>query len=237
MEIDQQRLHPDAAFAELGRIVLGSHSLNETLLYVAELARQTMPEIDEVSVTLMDGGTAKTVVFTGPLAVQLDERQYEAGFGPCLDAAVTGETIIVDVAAENPDYPHFASACQRSGITHTASVGLPIPQRVVGALNLYSSAANPPDQKSMAWVQGFAVYAGVALTNAALYASTAELADQMRAAMKSRAVIEQAKGILMARHHYSADDAFRALARASQESNRKLNQIAAELVEQATTDF
>jgi ANTAR domain len=78
-------------------------------------------------------------------------------------------------------------------------VGLPIPQRVVGAINLYSSAANPPDQKSMAWVQGFAVYAGVALTNAALYASTAELADQMRAAMKSRAVIEQAKGILMAR--------------------------------------
>lgn len=122
MEIDQQRLAPDAAFAELGRIVLGSQSLDETLRYVAELVRRTMPEIDEVSVTLMDGGTARTAVFTGPLAVQLDERQYEAGFGPCLDAAATGETIIVDVAADNSDYPDFASACLRSGITHTASV-------------------------------------------------------------------------------------------------------------------
>jgi GAF domain-containing protein len=200
-ESDQQHLPPDAAFAELGKLVLGNQSLDETLRYVAELARQTIPEVDEVSVTLMDGGTAKTAVFTGSLAVQLDERQYETGFGPCLDAAVTGETIIVDMADSSDYYTDFARTCRRSGITHTASVGLPIPQRVVGALNLYSSAANPPDQKSMTWVQGFAVYAGVALTNAALYASTAELADQMRAAMRSRAVIEQAKGILMARHH------------------------------------
>jgi len=59
MEIDQQRLPPDAAFAELGKMVLGSQSLDETLRYVAELARKTMPEIDEVSITLMDGGTAK----------------------------------------------------------------------------------------------------------------------------------------------------------------------------------
>ena len=165
--LDQQRLPADHAFAELGKMVLGNQSVDETLRHVADLVRKTLPEIDEVSITLMDGETAKTVVFTGPLAVQLDERQYESGFGPCLDAAVTGETIIVDMSADQAQYPDFASACRRSGITHTASVGLPIPQQVVGALNLYSSAADPPDEKSMAWVQGFAVYAGVALTNAA----------------------------------------------------------------------
>jgi GAF domain-containing protein len=233
--LDQQRLPGDHAFAELGKMVLGNQSVDETLRHVAELVRQTLPMIDEVSVTLMNDETAETVVFTGPLAVHLDERQYKSGFGPCLDAALSGETIIVDMSADHSPYPDFASACRRSGITHTASVGLPIPQQVVGALNLYSSAPDPPDEKSMAWVQGFAVYAGVALTNAALYASTAELADQMRAAMKTRAVIEQAKGILMACKRYSADNAFRDLAHASQKANRKLNQVAADLVAQTTT--
>ena len=112
-------------------------------------------------------------------------------------------------------------------------MGLPIPQQVVGALNLYSSAADPPDEKSMAWMQGFAVYAGVALTNAALYASTAELADQMRAAIRTRAVIEQAKGILMALKRCSADDAFRTW-HTLEKANRKLNEVAADLVAQTT---
>jgi GAF domain len=151
--LDQQRLPGDHAFAELGKMVLGNQSVDETLRHVADLVRQTLPMIDEVSVTLMNDETAETVVFTGPLAVHLDERQYESGFGPCLDAALSGETIIVDMSADHSPYPDFASACRRSGITHTASVGLPIPQQVVGALNLYSSAPDPPDEKSMAWVK------------------------------------------------------------------------------------
>ena len=76
----------------------------------------------------------------------------------------------------------------------------------------------------------FANYAAVALANAYLYSTTAALAEQMAAAMESRAVIEQAKGILMARQSISADDAFALLARASQTSNRKLRDIAAGIV-------
>ena len=103
-------------------MVLGNQSVDETLRHVADLVRQTLPMIDEVSVTLMNDETSETVVFTGPLAVHLDERQYESGFGPCLDAALSGETIIVDMSADHSPYPDFASACRRSGITHTASV-------------------------------------------------------------------------------------------------------------------
>ena len=103
--LDQQRLPADHAFAELGKMVLGNQSVDETLRYVADLVRQTLPMIDEVSVTLMNDETAETVVFTGPLAVHLDERQYESGFGPCLDAALSGETIIVDMSADNSHTP------------------------------------------------------------------------------------------------------------------------------------
>jgi hypothetical protein len=81
---------PVQAFAELSKIVLGE-PLDGTLRQVAVLAKQTIPGAQDVSVTLMENDKPRTVVFTGPLAVQLDERQYETGFGLCLDAAVSGQ--------------------------------------------------------------------------------------------------------------------------------------------------
>ena len=84
---------PRAAFAELSKIMLGAQPLSETLSRIAELAKQTVRGAAEVSVTLMQDGTVSSVSFTGPLAAQLDERQYEAGFGPCMDAALSGATI------------------------------------------------------------------------------------------------------------------------------------------------
>jgi GAF domain-containing protein len=226
---------PLAAFAELSKIMLGDGSLNETLGQIAALARQTIPDSDEISVTLIDRDKAKTVVFTGQLAADLDERQYESGLGPCLDAALTGETVVVDVANDNL-YQDFARSARRAGITHSVSVGLPVPQRVVGALNIYASTPDPLAEETITLAQAFASYAGVAVANAALYNHTAELADQMRAAMQSRSVIEQAKGILMARHGYSADDAFKRLTRLSQNGHRKLRDIAQSIVDSTHAD-
>ena len=222
---DRGREEPLAAFAELSKIMLGERSLDETLGRIAALARDTVPDIDEVSVTLVDRERANTVVFTGQLALHLDERQYQHGAGPCLDAAVTGETVVVDVADDSL-YPDFAHSARRAGVTHSVSVGLPVPQRVVGALNLYASTPDPPAEETIALAQAFASYAGVAVANAALYNHTAALADQMQAAMQSRSVIEQAKGILMARHGCDADEAFKTLSKLSQDSNRKVRDIA-----------
>jgi transcriptional regulator with GAF, ATPase, and Fis domain len=221
---------PLAAFAELSRIMFGEKSLDETLGQIAALARDTVPDIDEVSVTLVDREKAKTVVFTGELAVHLDERQYQNGTGPCLDAAVTGETVVVDVADESL-YPDFAHSAKRAGVTHSVSIGLPVPNRVVGALNIYASTPHRLSEETITLAQTFASYAGVAVANAALYNHSAELADQMRTAMESRSVIEQAKGILMARHGYDADEAFKSLSKMSQDSNRKLRDIAETIID------
>jgi GAF domain-containing protein len=181
-----------------------------------------------VSVTLVDGGQPKTVVFTGQLAVHLDERQYETANGPCLDAAVSGETIVIDTSDDNTGYPEFASAARRQGVTHGLSIGLPVPQRVVGALNLYASTTEAIRPDTVAQAQASASYAGVTVANAALYTSTAE---QMRTAMQTRSVIEQAKGILMERHGYSDYAVFKALSTLSQRSNRKLRDVAAAIVQ------
>jgi GAF domain-containing protein len=154
-DMDAELFDPRTTFAELGRIMLGAQDLNQTLQRIADLARKTIPKIDEVSVTLVDGGQPKTVVFTGQLAVHLDERQYETANGPCLDAAVSGQTIVIDTSDDNTGYPEFASAARRKGVTHGLSIGLPVPQPVIGALNLYASTTEAIRPDTVAQAQAF----------------------------------------------------------------------------------
>jgi GAF domain-containing protein len=224
-----------SAFAELARMLHDDQPLNTTLQRVAELARDTVPELSDVSVTLMDDDQPRTVVFTGALAVDLDERQYAEGFGPCTDAAVSGNTILVDTARPGDSYPDFAGLAASRGVTHVLSVGLPIPQRTVGALNMYSDAGAPFADASIALAETFAGYAAVAITNAVAYRDAVDLTAHLRTAMQTRAVIEQAKGILVARNHCTTEEAFTALSRMSQRSHVKLRDVAARLVASAET--
>jgi hypothetical protein len=108
---------PRAAFAELSNIMLGEQQLSQTLARVAELAKQAIPRAADVSITLLHDSEVATVVFTGPLASQLDERQYEAGFGPCVDAALSGTTIAIEDTADSPTYSDFGRLASRHGIT------------------------------------------------------------------------------------------------------------------------
>ena len=220
------------AYAELGRLML-DQPLGQFLHRVAELAAQTLPGVDGLSVTLVEDGRARSAAFTSSVAAMLDERQYENGFGPCLDAAASGGTVRVDVDRDDQVYPGFVQIARRQGVRSVASVGMPVPQRVVGALNMYSTAEEGIDDETLTLARTFASYAAVALANASLYGSTARLAEQLQEAMSSRAVIEQAKGILMAQMAVDDEAAFAHLSRTSQRTNTKLREMAADIVSRA----
>jgi len=226
-----QTLDELTAYAALSRIGFADQPLTEALLRVAVLARQTLPGSPEVSVTLLERERARTAAFTGKLAVHLDERQYARGFGPCLDAAVTGQTIKLAMADPDGLYPDFRRIAQRQGITHTMSVGLPAASRTVGALNVYSFSDRTFSRQAEGTAAKFASYAGIVLANLGLYHDTAELAAQLEVAVRSRAVIEQAKGIIMAEHHCSGEVAFKLLVNLSQRENVKIRELAQRLVD------
>jgi GAF domain-containing protein len=228
--LESPSLQPHEAFAELAMIMLGTEPLTAVLQRVADLAVRTIPAIDEASITVMENGKARTAAFTGSLALDLDERQYETGFGPCLDAGASGQTILVDTQDEHSPYPLFTEACRHAGVHHTLSTGLPTTKRLMGGLNLYARSEQPIKDSSIELAERFAGYAAVAVANLALHASTAALVTQLQTAMASRAVIEQAKGLIMGQQHCTEQEAFEVLVRASQHQNRKLRDIAADLV-------
>jgi GAF domain-containing protein len=221
------------AFAEIGRIDFADNDLETVLTRVSELAKRTIPGASEVSVSLVRDNRATTAAFTGDLALHLDEKQYEKGQGPCLAAAVAGDTMIIDDMAAETRWPEYTPRAVEHGVHSSLSVGLPIQQAVTGCLNVYATSRSAFDAAGIEVAKTFASYAAVALANAHLYATTAALAEQMQQAMASRAVIEQAKGILVAQTRCSPEQAFDLLIRQSQHSNRKLRDIAQTIVDSA----
>ncbi|MFC3688014.1 GAF and ANTAR domain-containing protein [Aquipuribacter hungaricus] len=221
----------DREEASLSRLLVEDEPLSRVAARVAQAARQTVPGVDEASVTLVEDDRARTVAFTGELAVHLDERQYDRGFGPCLDASRSGRLVQVRDTADETRYPDFARQAVRAGVTRSISVGLPVPGRAVGGLNLYARSGTGFDEEALAETHAFAAEAAVVLANAALLARTAEQVQQLRQAMASRSVIEQAKGMVMAARGCSEDEAFAELGQLSRRTNRKLRDVAQEVVD------
>jgi AmiR/NasT family two-component response regulator len=102
--------------------------------------------------------------------------------------------------------------------------------KVIGALNLYSRDADVFSTEEVSIAEVVTAHADVASRVAATLFGHKELAAELRTALESRAAIEQAKGIIMATTRCDADTAFRTLVQQSQHENRKLRDIALELV-------
>lgn len=229
-------LEPQAAFLELGQFRFDSTSLEGVLRRVAELAKRTVPHTTDVSVTLVRDHKATIAAFTGETALRLDESQHAPGHGPGLEAACSSGHVRIDDMAAETRWPDFTRRALETGVRSSLFVALPVQHAIAGALNLYSDQRDAFDDDATALAAAFAGYAAVAIANAHLYETNATFAQNLRRAMDTRAVIEQAKGILMARDGLDSTQSFQLLTAQSQQSNRKLRDIATELVASTQRD-
>ena len=220
------------ALERLGRLSLRELSMESLLQTVADLAKTVLPGNPEASVSLLVKDSPTTVVSTGQLATDLDETQYERGHGPCLHAARTGELTEVPDTRTDSRWADYMPRAAEHGNLCSLSVPLIIDadERVFGALNLYAREPHAFDEDSRAAAVAFGPYAAVAAGNLYTYQSARDRADHLQAALESRAVIDQAKGVLIERYKMTPDQAFQLLARASMNANRKVRDIADNLV-------
>jgi transcriptional regulator with GAF, ATPase, and Fis domain len=113
----------------------------------------------------------------------------------------------------------------------TIAIPLVARGKVIGELTMHARKDEPFDEGMADLMSMLAQQAATVAANALAHDTAVTLSHQLEEAMSSRAIIEQAKGILMARERCSADDAFDMLRRASQRSNAKLRDIAQLIVE------
>jgi GAF domain-containing protein len=223
------------AFDELGRLSFAEHSLESFLQRVTGLAAGVLPGEPVISVTIVAGERPATVAATGDLAQHLDQTQYRLAAGPCLAAATTGRTAEIVDTRSTSEWPEFAAEAAAAGCDSVLSFPLPVREKVSGALNVYARQFSAADEGVRRLVSRFADYAVVPVSNMYLYESAVERAEHLAAALDSRAVIDQAKGILMERFKLTPDQAFQALTRVSMETNTKVRDIAERFV--ATGDL
>src|SRR4051795_12764852 len=220
------------ALERLGSLSLRTVSMAELLQTIADLAKTVMPGNPEASVSLLVKDRPTTVASTGQLATDLDESQYERGHGPCLHAARTGELTEIADTRTDSRWPDYLPRAAEHGNLSSLSVPLAIDadEQVTGALNIYAREPHAFDEDSRSAATKFAPYASVAAGNLHAYQSAQSMAENLQTALETRAVIDQAKGILMERYKLTADQAFQVLVQASMKTNRKLRVVAADLV-------
>jgi GAF domain-containing protein len=224
-----------------GRIVrlagvrLSASTLESILQLVATEARDAVPGCAEAGVSLVRDRHATTLGATSGHVYEVDLAQYETGEGPCLDAARDQQVHRIEETDSETRWPRFAERASKLGIKSTLSLPMAVDGEPLGALNLYATRPGAFDSAGETAALALVDAAGILLDNAQSHTQAITLARQLEEALRSRAVIEQAKGILIARHGCTPDQAFDRLRMLSQRLNRKLRDVAQEIVSRSVS--
>jgi GAF domain-containing protein len=213
-------------------LLLEDTPFTELLEQVLDLTARAVASIDEVAVTVHrhDGGT-DTAAASCDEARYLDEVQRELGAGPCVDTMREGvEHAVADLRSDPRWDGRLRPAAEHTGLVAVFATPLAAGGTTVGALNVFSRRPDGIDDEAATTVRTIAAPVAATLANARAYHQVARLGEQLQEALASRAVIEQAKGILMVRAGIDDEQAFALLRRTSQHQNRKLRDVAASVV-------
>lgn len=221
----------EALSADLGGVLDSMEQLSDYLERVVHSVRRNVHGCDEVGITILSDGRPHTAAYSTVHTLEIDAVQYALDEGPCLDAARTGEEQVVgDLTLDDGRWPAFAAAVRADGMRSLYAVPLRSGDETVGALNLYGWAVDAFDEFDAALVRAAASRCADAVVALLQLDGMRRLAGQLEQAMASRAVIEQAKGVIMALRGIPEHEAFEVLRRASQDRNVKVRVLAESVI-------
>jgi GAF domain-containing protein len=215
-------------------LLLSEATVAGLLDVIVNVAASAVAGVDGASVSLLiaDGTQFETSNASSELIRDIDEAQYEEREGPCVEAIRTGRE--TTFSPEDDHWPAFTERATQAGVRSVWSLPLKVRDRTTGALNLYAMGGDAWAATSQRLARDLASQAAVVLANAAALMGAELTNEHLRVALETRDMIGQAKGILMARQGISGDQAFDVLRRASQRANRKLRDVAADVISQVT---
>lgn len=214
---------------ELVSLLLTTRGVEDFLTELAGLAAAALAS--SCGITSRRGDQPITVASSDSLADSVDEVQYDVGQGPCLQAMATGKVVHVPDVTDERRWGSYPARALANGVASSLSLPLSSDGYSVGALNLYARTTHAfDDPADVARAAAFASQGSAVLTVAVHQAQQTVLTEQLSAALSSRSVIDQALGILMAQQRCNAATAFTYLRTASQTRNRKLRDIATDIV-------
>ncbi|WP_262281909.1 GAF and ANTAR domain-containing protein [Micromonospora sp. MA102] len=234
MPSDAADRHLASAYGRLLTLLADSPHVDVFLDQLVRVATEVVAPAVGCGLTMRRDGGAFTVASSGDLAAQGDEIQYGADEGPCLEALRQGQVVEVLDLRTDDRWCDYREHALRLGVASSLSLPVTVDGEVVGALNLYATEPHAFTERARRQALAFTDQGSAALSVILRQADQALLHRQLNDAMVSRSVIDQALGVVMGQQRCTAAEAFALLRKASQHRNRKLRDVAAEIITQVS---
>jgi GAF domain-containing protein len=224
-----------ALYSDMDRTLLEATRDGDTVRAVTQLAVAAVPGVEQASISEGREGRFHTLASTGDIASTGDRIQYQLGTGPCVDAMIEDTVYRTGDIAGEPRWGEFGSRAHReTGVVSMLSLRLFLEDddRIAG-LNLYSTQPDAFDDDAQFIATVVATHTATAL----IAAAAKQRAANLERALTSNRQIGMAMGILMASRKLTDDDAFALLRIASQNANRKLTDVADDVIQTGTLEL
>jgi GAF domain-containing protein len=216
---------------EYVRTTLGTYGIAETLQRLTEQCLEVLG-CAGAGVSVGDAeGRLHDVTATNAATAVVELEQVQGKEGPCHDVFASGERrAIADLGQCEARWPSYVRIALDQGRRAVLGVPMVADDTIIGVLDVHQSMVWEwgPDEEEAA--QLLADMAAGYIANLRLLSTTRRLADQLRRALDSRVVIEQAKGVVATSCDVDMDTAFHLLRRESQSTNRRLHEVARDVV-------
>jgi GAF domain-containing protein len=231
MDLSTRDVHQ--ALHELGRLRFGEMRVEDAMREIVETTH-TIFDVDGAGLMLADADHhLRNVAVSDERMGHLEELQVSHQEGPCIAAFDDKALVAAQDLAEDRRWPTFSDAAVARGICAVLASPLPYNQDAVGVVAVLSEDRRPWSAEAELALLAFTDLAALLIASMMIGQQQSELAAQLQTALNSRAVIEQAKGVLIGQQGLSAHAAYEQLRARARAQRRKLVAVSADLVRSA----
>jgi GAF domain-containing protein len=222
-----EQLEPGARPADVVAALHGVCTATAALLHV-----------DGSGILLVDEGRVqRSAAASDERGHLLEIRQEAVGEGPCVDALIYDRVVVTKDVAVDERWPRLGLLMVDTEIAAILGAPIHVGGQAVGSLNVYRSESFAWDDSDVVAVQSFATIAGHLLSLALLADSKDRVVQQLQHALENRVEIERAVGVLMGRHQLNAVDAFERLRQRARSEQRKVVEVAGEVLDGSSPEL
>jgi hypothetical protein len=220
---------PDRAAALLS---LAAATEERSLSQITALAATQVPGCAAANISVWRDGELVSQASSHPEPSRLVAMQVASRRGPLIEAIADGGPISCTDTLTETRWPEFAATALRMGVRST--VALSRRGQVVIALSLFGLRPRAVEADQLQLAELLVAYGGALVGAVSDYDESRRVAAQLRDAADARAVVDQAKGILMHALGCGADDALDRMREVSQRTNLRATEVARRVIDAHT---
>ena len=177
-------------------------------------------------------GDLQIIAYSGEAMRVLELFQLQTDQGPCVECFHSGKAIVnLELSTNGGRWPDFTPLALSRGFRSVHCLPMRLRGRTIGALNMFRAQAGALDDRDVLVAQGLADVATIAILQHQAVADAQQLNDQLNLALRSRVIIEQAKGKISESAHLDMDHSFQLLRAHARNHNLRLSELARSVAE------